>query len=96
MTLHLTLLLLVLNVFDAHMTAYIVNAGIAKEANPVLAPIVALWGVEAAMIGKLLWISVWTTVLYRNKSNKALTLACIVYTLLALWHLTQGFYGYFS
>ena len=87
-----------LNLFDAVATLTWLDLGFAKEANPLMAPLIAYCpycfvAIKMGIVVIVCWF------LWRERENKYTFLASKIvfsaYTLLALWHMV-GFYKMFS
>jgi hypothetical protein len=87
-----------LNVFDAVATLKWLELGFAKEANPLMAPLIA-YCPSCFMFVKIGIASLVCLYLWRVKENKYNTLATKIvfaaYTALAMWHMV-GFYKMFE
>jgi hypothetical protein len=84
--------ILVLNLIDAVCTLLVVTAGLAVEANPLMARLLQ-GGTVPFMIGKQGLVSAGVLVLWRLRSNRlavaGLMAALPVYCLLVLYHLSM-------
>lgn len=87
----LTLTAVALTVFDATATLVVVGTGLAVEANPLLAALIARMGLLAAMLVRtvvgvgLLWLLAWLST-WRHEVRPALLLVAVVLGAVAVVH----------
>ncbi len=77
--------LIILNAFDALVTCFLIEKGLATEANPIMG---AAYDISPAFFiyCKLVGVTICALWLHRLQARKALLFVTFVYSILALYH----------
>ena len=91
--LRVTVVVLVLTLFDALATWVLVGLGVAEEANPLLARLIEAVGLGTAMVARVVVGSVLTLVLawlstWRREARPVLALVAVLLAVVAALHVT--------
>ena len=91
---NLLIYLNIFNVFDAILTLFWIDAGMAEEANPIMEYALDI-GPEYFFLCKIALVGMGSILLYRHRNktiSKLVTVTCVsVYVGVCFWHLA-GFY----